>query len=710
MDTPRKYTSHREMKRDRLRHQVSMTVSPPGSSKYDGVNRQADHRYHTKRQLDDMRSQPSTPSRTPNSQALGNHHAHNLITVTATREQGKGLGLTFEKQDGEASLVLHEVAQGSEGDRLHMDRFIGMRLHSVNNIAVASNSKLAAICEGNTSLLFAFENDEREHSAPPSLALSHQRTPQHTSAEQLRDDIHRHKADFQSEMDLDLGHTDDHRKSSHRSLQREIRRHGAEVSPQSSVPREHFDPYRNDTSPRHTSYKKLKDDVRKHSFEMEYNKTPSEASSRRAPSGGRGGGGNMQMAIDNFGAAQEYAQFPPDHEHHQHHYSHAKLSRDIRHHQDTDISSERDRRMDTPSSLPLSENGHSHHQSYDRLKQDIRRHQDTDITPVAHNLAEHRPAPAHHTSYSRLEHDIKTHNVDLVEDTEEYLRPHQTLPQDGHEHSYSKLSKDVKHCRSPMRNYLEEGSRPSTGRVIGDNEGIFYKRNNEAGSPQHDPTVAHRSQKRFEAEKNDHLTPIVGSSSVPSHAHSLREKLHGARQTHATDLFKPLLGSWVCGDGTPCLVEADGTAFYGPRGVNAPPNQRETVTLAEGGGFELMGTRSEQVTPNRVEWGDGDVWTRAPGGGGGGPKTMSAVLYRDSRDKVLGLVWKGASTVIHSVQAGSTADLCGMRDYEGMNVVSVNGVHYPDAHAFASAVSSGELRDAPELRFEFESDLTNVSM
>ncbi|KAJ9460282.1 hypothetical protein DIPPA_08743 [Diplonema papillatum] len=181
----------------------------------------------------------------------------------------------------------------------------------------------------------------------------------------------------------------------------------------------------------------------------------------------------------------------------------------------------------------------------------------------------------------------------------------------------------------------------------------------------------------------------------------------GSAPTAALRTIGLLQGEWTCGEGTQAKVKDYLVAF------GAPPEAAEFL-LIEGTEVVLLGASAVQVTDETARWSDGDVWKRksAPLRGlhGWVPNDGNAAVLHRTGGHMLGLVWKGSSTFLHSVTPGSDADHSGFQRYVSRQVVSVNGIRIEDALQLSNELRAGALQGATELRFEFDSRDTNVVM
>ena len=697
-----------------------MATSPPGFSKHDTATPSM---YASSAATNTPRLSPSEhvgQSPTPRKEK-DLAYATGLSSVTATRHPGKGLGLTFERVEGEDGtewLVLQNVRSGSEGETVGMKAFLTSRLHSVNGQLCDTNSKLAALCEGSTSMRFTFECDEET----PRTSTMH-----HTSNKTLSKDVRKNRVDiFQPPDAEEHEHDDPGHRTSHASLRRDIRHHSTEViSPHKqpyfdaqqkrdelSLPLEQTLP-QHDTH--HTSFNQLKKDMTKHRVVIgsDYSESVppsarSDVSSQSRYTSYRELRRDIRHHKDT-GLSQSPQRYEHD-EYSKYHTSHDRLTQDVRRHREIDQPRSDSGLGHVEEDLAVEDvDQDGHHVSYTKLSRDIRRHRDTDMSQPAQREGGYDPREhnGHHLSHERLSRDIRRHNeTDIESPRPASVQDYRVQP--PHRSSHGRLQNDFHH------NGADVSAPPSSARsevseqrsvAPSDNAGIFYKRD----AQQHDAAYLHRSQKTFQEEKHLHLTPMCADAaySAPNTA------------SPRSQAFRKLQGRWICGDGTPCLVTATGAAYYGPLAEEAAADQRDQIQLGNDGKLLLMGAACVSLTENRAEWSDGDVWSREPqqhvalADGGLGHKqaeVTQACLRRQPGDQTLGLIWKGASTVIHDVQRGSPAEQSGFASFINHNVVSVNKVHYPDAHSFASAITTGELQACLEFWFEFERSDTNVAM
>eukprot|EP01063_Lacrimia_lanifica_P035466 TRINITY_DN6756_c4_g1_i1.p1 TRINITY_DN6756_c4_g1~~TRINITY_DN6756_c4_g1_i1.p1 ORF type:complete len:453 (+),score=150.77 TRINITY_DN6756_c4_g1_i1:61-1359(+) len=264
----------------------------------------------------------------------------------------------------------------------------------------------------------------------------------------------------------------------------------------------------------------------------------------------------------------------------------------------------------------------------------------------------------------------------------------------------------------------------------------------------------HMSARQFNEEKRNHKTPIVSSPRMQQHQQqhqqqqpqqdsrmlTMMEKIDGSRideelRSAGARKAAPAMpeGRWICGDGTPCVVQ-DGLATFGD-----PPEATEQITYdADTGLTMLLGATMVACTPYRVEWSDGDTWSRdaspprthampqpqpqqqqhnqhqqqpkpvvgrAPRGG-----TQCTLRRNLPQDGVVGIVWVGTSLVIHSVLPHSAADRAGFGQFVHRHVVAVNEVPYTNSRTLCDALKTGALQQATELHFTMEDTCPDANM
>eukprot|EP01064_Diplonema_japonicum_P011242 TRINITY_DN1850_c1_g1_i1.p1 TRINITY_DN1850_c1_g1~~TRINITY_DN1850_c1_g1_i1.p1 ORF type:complete len:485 (+),score=125.44 TRINITY_DN1850_c1_g1_i1:59-1513(+) len=323
------------------------------------------------------------------------------------------------------------------------------------------------------------------------------------------------------------------------------------------------------------------------------------------------------------------------------------------------------------------------HYSQRQLEHDIQHHR----TPLVDEPPRGTPHPYSHTSlhysHRNLTRDVAHHQPLGDSPSRDNNPPPSSHSSQSPRVSYRRLKKDVKH-------HEELHSRKYEG--PGGYEGLFYNQN-YAGEQQQ------TSHRRLSEDKEHHMTALesAGDEMV---------------------LMERLQGHWVCSDGTVAEVTDDNVKFGNP--VEASERLR---CDEKGNEVVLLGAKLLSVADGKARWGDGDVWMQRAATNTVPTHAMektareqprdpySCTLYRTASDRILGITWRGSTTILHAVSPNSPASRSGLDYYVGKTVISVNNTPYPSAHLLAHALHAGELRNTLELHFEFDdTDEANVTM